>query len=90
MIIDGIICAYNSNQTLEYITANEIESITVLKDASTQALYGIQGANGLLVITTKRGRRGAIADQDAALTSPCNRVTTKPAFYNSGDYAEMR
>ena len=58
VIIDGIINAYNSNQTLEYITANEIESITVLKDASTQALYGIQGANGLLVITTKRGRRG--------------------------------
>lgn len=89
VIIDGIICAYNSNQTLEYITANEIESITVLKDASTQALYGIQGANGLLVITTKRGRKGPLQIK-TRFDQSMQQVTTKPAFYNSGDYAEMR
>nr|WP_295927047.1 SusC/RagA family TonB-linked outer membrane protein [uncultured Dyadobacter sp.] len=89
VIIDGIICAYNSNQTLEYITANEIESITLLKDASTQALYGIQGANGLLVITTKRGRKGPLQIK-TRFDQSMQQVTTKPAFYNSGDYAEMR
>ncbi|WP_353722001.1 SusC/RagA family TonB-linked outer membrane protein [Dyadobacter sp. 676] len=89
VIIDGIINAYNSNQTLEYITANEIESITVLKDASTQALYGIQGANGLLVITTKRGRRGPLQIK-TRFDQSMQQVTTKPAFYNSAEYAEMR
>ena len=89
VIIDGIICAYNSNQTLEYITANEIQSITLLKDASTQALYGIQGANGLLVITTKRGRKGPLQIK-TRFDQSVQQVTTKPAFINSGDYAEMR
>lgn len=89
VIIDGIICAYNSNQTLEYITANEIESITTLKDASTQALYGIQGANGLLVITTKRGKKGPLRI-NTRFDQSWQQVTNKPTFYNSADYAEMR
>ena len=89
VIIDGIICAYNSNQTLEYITANEIESISVLKDASTQALYGIQGANGLLVITTKRGKKGPLKI-NTRFDQSWQQVTNKPTFYNSADYAEMR
>ncbi|MCE7058559.1 SusC/RagA family TonB-linked outer membrane protein [Dyadobacter sp. CY343] len=89
VIIDGIICAYNSNQTLEYITANEIENITILRDASTQALYGIQGANGLLVINTKRGRKGPLQIK-TRFDQSVQQVTTKPPFYNSADYAEMR
>lgn len=89
VIIDGIICAYNSNQTLEYITANEIESITLLKDASTQALYGIQGANGLLVITTKRGKKGELR-VNVRMDQSFQQVTTKPTFYNSAEYAVMR
>lgn len=55
VVIDGFPYDYNANQLFEYITANEVESISVLKDASAQALYGIQGANGVIVITTKRG-----------------------------------
>ncbi|GAB3280645.1 TonB-dependent receptor [Larkinella harenae] len=89
VIIDGIINAYNSSQTLEYITANEIESITVLKDASTQALYGIQGANGLLVVTTKRGRKGPLQIK-TRFDQSFQQVTTRPTFYNAADYAELR
>lgn len=89
VMIDGIICAYNSNQTLEYISANEIESVTVLKDASTQALYGIQGANGLIVIKTKRGEKGALKIK-ARFDQSFQQVTTKPSFFNSGEYAELR
>lgn len=89
VVIDGIICAYNSNQTLEYISANEIASISVLKDASTQALYGIQGANGLIVVTTKRGRKGPLK-VGIRMDQSFQQATTKPAFYNSGDYAVMR
>jgi TonB-linked SusC/RagA family outer membrane protein len=89
VMIDGIIVSYNSNQTLDYISANEIESITMLKDASTEALYGIQGANGLLVITTKRGKKGGVQIK-ASLDQSMQQATTKPAYYNSADYAEMR
>ncbi len=89
VMIDGIVVSYNSNETLDYISANEIESITMLKDASTEAIYGIQGANGLLVITTKRGTKGGVQIK-ASLDQSMQQATTVPTFYNSGDYAEMR
>ena len=40
------------------VNPNDIESITVLKDASAQAIYGVQAANGVIVVTTKKGRNG--------------------------------
>lgn len=89
VMIDGIISSYNSSQTLEYISPNEIESVTILKDASTQAIYGIQGANGLIVVTTKRGQKGELQIK-TRFDQSWQEVTTKPAFYSSADYAEMR
>lgn len=89
VIIDGIITSYNSSQSMEYITANEIESISVLKDASTQALYGIQGANGVIVITTKRGRSGGL-QITGRIDQSVQQVTSKPTFYSAAEYAEMR
>lgn len=89
VMIDGIIVSYNNNETLEYISANEIESVSVLKDASTQAIYGIQGANGLVVVTTKRGRKGSTQIK-TSFDQSMQQVTTKPTFYNAADYAEMR
>ncbi|OAQ39783.1 hypothetical protein A5893_09405 [Pedobacter psychrophilus] len=54
ILVDGIqVNNYNN------IDPNEIESITVLKDASSTAVYGIRGANGVLIITTKMGKVGA-------------------------------
>lgn len=49
VLIDGYI------RSLENITASEIESVTLLKDAAAAALYGVEGGNGILSITTKRG-----------------------------------
>ena len=40
------------------IDPNEIESITILKDASATAVFGVRGANGVILITTKRGKEG--------------------------------
>ena len=40
------------------IDPNEIESISILKDASATAVFGIRGANGVILITTKRGKEG--------------------------------
>lgn len=88
VVIDGIPSAYNTAQTLEYISASEIESISVLKDASTQALYGIQGANGVIVVQTKRGRKGDLKI-DVRLDQAWQQVTTKPTWYSSYDYARL-
>jgi len=44
---------------LQTLNSNDIESITVLKDASATAIYGSRGANGVIVITTKKGKAGA-------------------------------
>lgn len=39
----------------------EIENVTILKDASATAVYGVRGANGVILVTTKRGQQGAPA-----------------------------
>jgi len=49
-IIDGV-----PTREMAQINPNDIESMTVLKDASSQAIYGARGANGVIIITTKRG-----------------------------------
>lgn len=54
IILDGII--YNSSLTS--INPNDIETIDILKDASATAVYGAQAANGVLLITTKKGKAG--------------------------------
>lgn len=55
IIVDDIEYTYDQVQQLD---VNEIETVTILKDASTTAIYGIRGANGVLVITTRRGKLG--------------------------------
>jgi TonB-linked SusC/RagA family outer membrane protein len=55
IIVDDIEYSYDQ---LQQINVNEIESISILKDASTTAIYGIKGANGVLVVTTRRGKSG--------------------------------
>lgn len=50
--VDGVERSFNS------IDPNEIESISVLKDASATAVFGVRGANGVILITTKRGSEG--------------------------------
>ncbi len=89
VIIDGIINAYNSSQSLDYISPNEIESITILKDASTQALYGIQGANGLIVVKTKRGIKGGLRIK-TRFDQSFQQASTKPSLYSASDYAQLR
>ena len=55
IVIDGLPRGQGS---FSQIDPNEVESVSILKDASSSALYGIQGANGVIVVTTKRGRDG--------------------------------
>lgn len=53
-VVDGI--PFDGN--LNAISPNDIESISVLKDATASALYGSRGANGIIIITTKSGKKG--------------------------------
>lgn len=57
-VVDGMPYSSEFNQNLNplnFISPNDIESITVLKDASSTAIYGSRGANGVIMITTKQG-----------------------------------
>lgn len=54
-VVDGIV---GVNNALTSLDPNEIEAIDVLKDASATAIYGARGSNGVIVITTKRGKSG--------------------------------
>jgi TonB-linked SusC/RagA family outer membrane protein len=55
IIVDDIEYSYAQ---LQQIDPNEVESLSILKDASTTAVYGVRGANGVLIVTTRRGRAG--------------------------------
>lgn len=55
---DGVAGVVQSSNTLNTINPNDIESIEILKDASATAIYGSRGANGVVLITTKRGSKG--------------------------------
>ena len=57
VVVDGVVGVTNA---LTVLNPNEIESVEVLKDASATAIYGARGANGVILITTKRGYVGEI------------------------------
>ena len=61
-VIDGLAIDNNTNNGMSNILAminpNDIESFTVLKDASATAIYGSRASNGVIIITTKKGRAG--------------------------------
>lgn len=59
IIIDGV--EQSSEQAMAELNAmdpNEIQGISILKDASSTAVYGVRGANGVIIVTTKRGNEG--------------------------------
>ncbi len=53
-VVDGI----PTTDAIEQISPNDIESVEILKDASATAIYGNRGANGVVIITTKKGKKG--------------------------------
>lgn len=66
-VIDGIMTRDNVGSIL---ASNDVESIQVLKDAASAAIYGAQAANGVIIITTKRAKKGEIhVNLDASLTA---------------------
>lgn len=80
-LVDGIQVENYNN-----IDPNEIESVTILKDASSTAVYGIRGANGVLIITTKRGKAGP-PKVSYTFNQGFNSFTDLREMMNSADYA---
>lgn len=82
VLVDGI------ERSLNDIDIAEIESFSVLKDASATAVYGVRGANGVILITTKKGKVGKTSIQvsvEHSITKP----QQLPKFLNSADYLTL-
>ncbi len=70
------------------IPTSDIESIDILKDASSAAIYGARGANGVVIITTKKGKEGK-ATFSLNVSSGISRKTNGRDWLNSEQYAEL-
>ena len=82
IVIDGLAMDNEGvkglSNPLSMINPADIESFNVLKDASATAIYGSRGSNGVIIITTKKGRKGALAPQisySGSLTISNNKKT---------------
>lgn len=90
-VVDGV--PYDGE--IAAINTQDIESMTVLKDAASNSLYGARGANGVILITTKRGKTGeAVVNFDAKWGTnrravPNYNVMTNPATYYEGVYKAL-
>lgn len=85
-VVDGVPADDNTIATLNN---NDIESITVLKDAASNALYGARGANGVVLITTRRGNtQDAQITVDAKWGSNSREVPTYSVMTDPGMYYE--
>lgn len=86
IVIDGI---QSVMSVVDAMDPNEIENISLLKDASATAVYGIKGGNGVIIITTKRGKSGA-PKVNLTYNYGMTRLGTMPEILNSYDYAVFR
>ena len=82
VLVDGV------ERSLNDMDPSEIESFSILKDAAASAVYGVRGANGVIIITTKRGEVGppkVSVRYEAAMSEP----TRLPSFVDAATYMEV-
>lgn len=89
IIQNGSYTAGNGQSPLFNINPLDIESIDVLKDADATAIYGSKGANGVILITTKKGKVGP-TQISAGITHGISAVTRYWDMLNTRDYVKMR
>jgi TonB-linked SusC/RagA family outer membrane protein len=82
-VIDGV-----TSRNADFLNPNDIETITVLKDASAAAIYGSSGANGVVLITTKKGTAGKLQVGFNAFTGFSNLWKTQKVL-NSTQYNDL-
>ncbi|MDR3184502.1 MAG: TonB-dependent receptor [Prevotellaceae bacterium] len=83
VIVDGV------EREMSYLTGEEIETFTILKDAAATAQYGVRGANGVVVVTTKRGKAQEKATVKFKASLGVNQPVKFPAYLGSADYATL-
>ncbi|MFM7309179.1 MAG: TonB-dependent receptor plug domain-containing protein, partial [Flavobacteriales bacterium] len=98
-VVDGIPITQNpflrgnsgamNNNPLTFLNPNDIESIEVLKDAAATGIYGSRGANGVILITTKRGKNKGLS-VDLTVRMGTSQVASKPNMMNTEEYLTMR
>lgn len=84
ILIDGV-----PRANIRTLDPEEVESVTVLKDASATAVFGVRGANGVILITTKRGSVGKI-ELNASLDQSYTSFTREPERLTSIEYLNLR
>ncbi|MRX47006.1 SusC/RagA family TonB-linked outer membrane protein [Pedobacter puniceum] len=87
VVIDDI--QYSGLGAFNNLAPSDIETISVLKDASASAIYGARGANGVIVVTTKKGKSGAL-DVSYNVYQGFQNVTVVPEYLDAVDYAILR
>ena len=83
ILVDGV-----PRNTIREIDPNEIETVSVLKDASATAVFGVRGANGVILITTKRGSSGKLEVQPSVQFS-LQQFARTPMRVHSWDYVRL-
>ncbi len=81
VLVDGI------ERSMNDISADEVESVSILKDAAAVALYGYKGANGVILVTTKRGKVGK-GSIKVTYDHLFNNLVSSPKFVDAGTYAD--
>ncbi|HBG42529.1 MAG TPA: SusC/RagA family TonB-linked outer membrane protein [Porphyromonadaceae bacterium] len=83
VIVDGV------ERDMRYLAPEEIETFTILKDASATAPYGVRGANGVIIITTKRGQAQEKATVSFKASYGINKPINLSNYLGSADYATL-
>jgi TonB-linked SusC/RagA family outer membrane protein len=86
VIIDGV---PQSLDDLNSISSSDIESLNILKDAASTAIYGVKGGNGVIVVTTKGGRKNQKVEFNYNTYTGNQSVIRKIGLLNASEYAAM-
>lgn len=93
-VVDGFAISNSGGQVynpLNVISPDDIETVTVLKDASSTAIYGSRGSNGVIVITTKRGKTGPpVVSINSYIGAQQVPQKGRPDVLNGTEYAQFR
>ena len=88
-VVDGFALDNTANgvatNPLNFINPQDIESIEVLKDASATAIYGSRAANGVIVITTKKGKKGK-SQINLSMSTAFSNLANKVAVFNADEF----
>lgn len=85
VVIDGI-----PGGDLNMLNPDDVESISVLKDAASSSIYGVRGANGVILVTTKQGKKGAQPTITLNTYYAQQRPTALPKFLGSPDFMTLQ